>query len=85
MPIVAGAVLSVAYFGDKMSPLSDTTNPAAAGGFGIGVSENSSRSRYHHGDHRRGHFGHDPCRETPSATCWAPHTVASPATPGLNR
>ncbi len=33
MPIVAGAVLSGAYFGDKMSPLSDTTNlaPAMAG------------------------------------------------------
>ena len=34
LPIVAGAVLSGAYFGDKMSPLSDTTNlaPAMAGG-----------------------------------------------------
>ncbi len=33
LPIVAGAVLSGAYFGDKMSPLSDTTNlaPAMAG------------------------------------------------------
>ncbi len=33
LPIVAGAVLSGAYFGDKMSPLSDTTNlaPALAG------------------------------------------------------
>lgn len=32
-PIVAGAVISGAYFGDKMSPLSDTTNlaPAMAG------------------------------------------------------
>lgn len=32
-PLVAGAVISGAYFGDKMSPLSDTTNlaPAAAG------------------------------------------------------
>lgn len=32
-PITAGAVLSGAYFGDKMSPLSDTTNlaPAMAG------------------------------------------------------
>ena len=30
MPIVAGAVLSGAYFGDKMSPLSDTTNLAPA-------------------------------------------------------
>ena len=32
-PVVAGAVLSGAYFGDKMSPLSDTTNlaPAMAG------------------------------------------------------
>src|SRR6056300_1210507 len=31
--MVAGAVLSGAYFGDKMSPLSDTTNlaPAMAG------------------------------------------------------
>lgn len=29
-PIVAGAVLSGAYFGDKMSPLSDTTNMAPA-------------------------------------------------------
>ena len=28
--IVAGAVISGAYFGDKMSPLSDTTNLAAA-------------------------------------------------------
>ena len=33
LPVVAGAVLSGAYFGDKMSPLSDTTNmaPAMAG------------------------------------------------------
>lgn len=33
LPIVAGAVLSGAYFGDKMSPMSDTTNlaPALAG------------------------------------------------------
>lgn len=33
MPVVAGAVVSGAYFGDKMSPLSDTTNlaPIAAG------------------------------------------------------
>ncbi len=33
LPYVAGAVLSGAYFGDKMSPLSDTTNmaPAMAG------------------------------------------------------
>lgn len=33
LPIVAGACLSGAYFGDKMSPLSDTTNlaPAMAG------------------------------------------------------
>ncbi len=33
LPMVAGAVLSGAYFGDKMSPLSDTTNlaPAVAG------------------------------------------------------
>ncbi len=32
-PIVAGAIVSGAYFGDKMSPLSDTTNlaPAMAG------------------------------------------------------
>ena len=32
--MTAGAVLSGAYFGDKMSPLSDTTNlaPAMAGG-----------------------------------------------------
>jgi NhaC family Na+:H+ antiporter len=32
-PIIAGAILSGAYFGDKMSPLSDTTNlaPAMAG------------------------------------------------------
>lgn len=30
--IVAGAILSGAYFGDKMSPLSDTTNLAAAVG-----------------------------------------------------
>lgn len=29
-PMVAGAVLSGAYFGDKMSPLSDTTNMAPA-------------------------------------------------------
>ena len=31
-PIAAGAILSGAYFGDKMSPLSDTTNMAAAVG-----------------------------------------------------
>ena len=32
LPIAAGAILSGAYFGDKMSPLSDTTNiPAAMG------------------------------------------------------
>lgn len=33
LPIVAGAVVAGAYFGDKMSPLSDTTNlaPIAAG------------------------------------------------------
>lgn len=33
LPMVAGAVVSGAYFGDKMSPLSDTTNlaPAVAG------------------------------------------------------
>lgn len=33
LPITAGAVVSGAYFGDKMSPLSDTTNlaPAVAG------------------------------------------------------
>jgi len=30
LPIVAGAVLSGAFFGDKMSPLSDTTNMAPA-------------------------------------------------------
>ena len=30
MPLAAGAVISGAYFGDKMSPLSDTTNLAAA-------------------------------------------------------
>ena len=30
LPVVAGAVLSGAYFGDKMSPLSDTTNMAPA-------------------------------------------------------
>src|SRR5699024_4256726 len=32
-PLAAGAILSGAYFGDKMSPLSDTTNlaPAMAG------------------------------------------------------
>ena len=29
MPILAGAIISGAYFGDKMSPLSDTTNLAA--------------------------------------------------------
>lgn len=29
-PIVAGAIISGAYFGDKVSPLSDTTNLAAA-------------------------------------------------------
>lgn len=28
-PMVAGAIISGAYFGDKMSPLSDTTNLAA--------------------------------------------------------
>lgn len=33
LPMVAGAIVSGAYFGDKLSPLSDTTNlaPAAAG------------------------------------------------------
>lgn len=33
-PMIAGAVISGSYFGDKMSPLSDTTNlaPAMAGG-----------------------------------------------------
>jgi NhaC family Na+:H+ antiporter len=33
LPVTAGAVISGAYFGDKMSPLSDTTNlaPAVAG------------------------------------------------------
>ena len=33
VPIVAGAIISGSYFGDKMSPLSDTTNlaPAVAG------------------------------------------------------
>lgn len=33
VPIVAGAIISGAYFGDKLSPLSDTTNlaPAVAG------------------------------------------------------
>lgn len=33
LPIIAGAIISGAYFGDKMSPLSDTTNlsPLAAG------------------------------------------------------
>ena len=33
LPMVAGAIVSGAYFGDKMSPLSDTTNlaPAIAG------------------------------------------------------
>ncbi|WP_372740997.1 Na+/H+ antiporter NhaC [Neptunomonas sp.] len=30
LPLVAGAVLSGAYFGDKLSPLSDTTNIASA-------------------------------------------------------
>ncbi|MGD8671298.1 MAG: Na+/H+ antiporter NhaC family protein, partial [Desulfobacterales bacterium] len=30
LPLVAGTVLSGAYFGDKMSPLSDTTNMAPA-------------------------------------------------------
>lgn len=30
LPIVAGAIVSGAYFGDKMSPLSDTTNVASA-------------------------------------------------------
>ena len=30
LPLVAGAVLSGAFFGDKMSPLSDTTNMAPA-------------------------------------------------------
>ncbi|MEC1158428.1 Na+/H+ antiporter NhaC [Cytobacillus horneckiae] len=29
MPMIAGAIISGAYFGDKMSPLSDTTNLAA--------------------------------------------------------
>jgi len=31
LPLVAGAVVSGAYFGDKMSPLSDSTNIAAIG------------------------------------------------------
>ncbi len=33
LPVVAGAIISGAYFGDKMSPMSDTTNlaPAVAG------------------------------------------------------
>lgn len=33
LPVVAGAIISGSYFGDKMSPLSDTTNlaPAVAG------------------------------------------------------
>src|SRR5690606_35796673 len=33
LPMVAGAIISGAYFGDKMSPLSDTTNlaPGVAG------------------------------------------------------
>lgn len=33
LPLVAGAIISGAYFGDKLSPLSDTTNlaPAVAG------------------------------------------------------
>ena len=30
LPIIAGAVISGAYFGDKMSPLSDTTNLASS-------------------------------------------------------
>ncbi|MFT6310464.1 MAG: NhaC family Na+:H+ antiporter [Porticoccus sp.] len=30
LPVVAGAVISGAYFGDKMSPLSDTTNLASS-------------------------------------------------------
>ncbi|MGI6630663.1 MAG: Na+/H+ antiporter NhaC family protein [Bacillota bacterium] len=30
LPMVAGAIISGAYFGDKMSPLSDTTNLAPA-------------------------------------------------------
>lgn len=29
-PVIAGAIISGAYFGDKVSPLSDTTNLAAA-------------------------------------------------------
>lgn len=29
LPITAGAVISGSYFGDKLSPLSDTTNMAA--------------------------------------------------------
>ncbi|STE39726.1 Na+/H+ antiporter NhaC [Escherichia coli] len=31
LPITAGAVISGSYFGDKLSPLSDTTNMAAMG------------------------------------------------------
>jgi NhaC family Na+:H+ antiporter len=31
LPVIAGAVVSGAYFGDKMSPLSDSTNIAAIG------------------------------------------------------
>ncbi|MEL7535307.1 MAG: Na+/H+ antiporter NhaC family protein, partial [Bacteroidota bacterium] len=53
--MVAGAVISGAYFGDKMSPLSDTTNlaPAMAGGelfSHIRIGGFNSRS-LGHGDH----------------------------------
>ncbi len=41
-PLIAGAVLSGAYFGDKMSPLSDTTNTASAKDRGL-APENLSR------------------------------------------
>ncbi len=37
LPIVAGAIVSGAYFGDKMSPLSDTTSWGSAGTIGVAL------------------------------------------------
>ena len=60
LPLVAGAVLSGAYFGDKMSPLSDTTNMAAAmAGTDLfthikHMSYTTGRQHHAHADHRGG-------------------------------
>ncbi|SHI42883.1 Na+:H+ antiporter, NhaC family [Dethiosulfatibacter aminovorans DSM 17477] len=45
LPMVAGAIVSGAYFGDKMSPLSDTTNLAPASA-GCGLFEHISHMLY---------------------------------------